>query len=215
MLKFRFPAAAVLLLASSFATAGSAPQPAQATMTQALQQYLADHGDLCLGKFSWPIAVSGQDFQDRMPDALQMPALEKLGLVAAVPGTAMRQVNEAEQLVPVTQYALTAIGRIYFIPRQSQMATSSGQVVHHDHDLCGGKVSLEKLVRWDPLTQTADGWETTLYYTYTFAPTWWAQNPDVKTVFPVFASLLKGQGKLQLQQRFKLVGNKWVPITLI
>ena len=144
-----------------------------------------------------------------------MPALEKLGLVAAVPATAKRQVNEVEQLVPVQQYTLTRIGHIYFIPRHSQMAMSTGQVVQHEKDLCGGKIALEKLKRWDPLTKTGEGWETTLYYTYTFAPTWWADSAEAKAAFPVFATLLKGQGKLQLQQRFKLVGKNWVPITLI
>lgn len=216
-LNFRHLAAALLLLACSWtsASAEAAPQTGQAALTHALQQYLVANGDLCLGKFDWPIEVSAQDSLDHTRDALQMPMLEKLGLVSAVPAMAKRQVDGAEQMVPVQQYALSNIGRIYYIPRQSQMASSSGQVVQHTHDLCGGKVGLDKLQRWDPPTQTAEGWETTLYYSYTFAPTWWADSAQGKAAFPVFAALLKGQGKLQLQQRFKWVGKHWVPITLI
>ena len=215
MLKLRYALALLLLNAGVCAAAETAPVPAQATLTKALHEYLAVNGDLCLGKFNWPIDVSEEDFLTGTWDARQMPVLEKLNLVAAAPGKVMRKVDDVDQVVQVNQYSLTAIGRIYFIPRHSQMAAPNGDAVEHDHDFCAGKVSLDKLVRWDKLSKTDAGWETTLYYTFKFAPVWWADKPETKEVFPIFSILQKGQGTLQLQQRFKLVGKNWVPITLI
>ena len=67
------------------ATAGfAAPtQPNRTAVTIALRDYLAKQGNFCLGKFDWPIDVSERDFQMGTRDAVQMPVLEKLGLVVS------------------------------------------------------------------------------------------------------------------------------------
>ena len=217
MLKLTFAGAAALALLAGHGNvlAASAPVTNQKILTRALNQYLAVSGDLCLGKFDWPIDVSPQDFLDRTRDALQMPVLEKLNLVTVSPGTVKRTIDDVEQVVKVNQYALSAIGKIYYLNRKSQVALSTGEVLTHDHDLCGGRVKLDKLVRWDPPAKTDAGWETTLHYTYRFTPTWWAQAPEVQEVFPVFPILIKGQGQLKLDQRFRWDGRHWVAETAI
>ena len=204
-----------MLALCSAAVAGTGPAANRKVLTLALNQYLEVHGDLCLGKFDWPIDVSPQDFLDHTRDALQMPVLEKFNLVVPKAGTVKRLLDDGEQTVSVNQYALTAIGRIYYLERPSQVTLATGEVVKHNRDLCGGHVRLNKLVRWDTPTQTSGNWETTLHYTYTFTPVWWAQEPQVQQVFPVFPTLLQGQGKLQLEQRFQWTGKQWVPLTTV
>src|ERR1700679_3138300 len=56
-------------------------QPSERELTRAVTHYLSDHGDLCVGKFTWPRVVTHQDQLARTNDAVQLPVLERLGLV--------------------------------------------------------------------------------------------------------------------------------------
>src|SRR5580698_825835 len=73
-------AVAVPMCACGLAAAATA-QPSQRVLTQAVNQYLADHGDLCVGKFTWPREVTPADDESHSNDAVQLPVLERLGLV--------------------------------------------------------------------------------------------------------------------------------------
>ena len=192
-----------------------APIVDRKVLIHALNQYLDVRGDLCLGKFNWPIDVSPQDVLDHTRDAVQMPVLEKFNLVIPQAATVRRTIDDVEQQVNVNQYSLTAIGRLYYLNRSSQVTLANGDVEQQKHDLCGGRVQLDQLVRWDAPVKSGEVWETTLHYTYTFAPVWWAQAPEVQAVFPVFPILIQGQKKLQLEQRFKWNGKRWEAITAI
>src|ERR1039457_2804611 len=50
--------------------------------TQGISAYLAKRGDLCLAKYNWPIDVMAAEFAAGARNAVQMPVLQKLGLVA-------------------------------------------------------------------------------------------------------------------------------------
>ncbi|MES2152933.1 MAG: hypothetical protein V4508_24410 [Pseudomonadota bacterium] len=166
--------------------AHAAPAPNQLTISGALQHYLAERGDLCVGKFDWPIAVGAQDRDAGSRDALQMPVLEKLGMVVG------------ERDGETTRYALSEAGKKFYIKRREGKA-----------DFCAGKIKLKKVVRWTP--PDAAG-ETTVSYTYTIAAAPWTRDSAAQQVFPMVDRVVKGQGSLQLTQRLKWLHRRWVAV---
>jgi hypothetical protein len=208
-----------LATACSFAPNAFAAQPHvaakadQKNLSAALQQYLARQGDLCLGKFDWPIDVSLAEFPDRSRNALQMPVLEKLGLVSASDSTIIHKSEEgSETTLAAKRYALTDVGSKYYIPRMSPALAGGEPVVHH-HDFCAGKVSLKKIVHWETPSQVDGHLQTVVTYTYTFAPAAWANDGDIRRVFPMLDQVIKGQGSMELQQRLQLADGKWVGVS--
>ena len=185
-------------------------EPDQKVLTAALNKYLAQQGDFCLGKFDWPIDVSAPDFEMPTRNAVQMPVLEKLGLVVSTDVTVARKEDEAEETVPAKRYALTKAGKKFYQDKKLSSATSGG-VMHHG-DFCAGKLSLDKFVRWDASSAESGHEEIAVTYTYKFAAAKWTRDPDVQRVFPMVARILNGQSSMQLQQRFQLSGTSWVAV---
>ncbi len=62
---------------------GAAAVPTKKNLAPAVAKFLREKGDFCLGKYTWPISVSEHDRQGRSNDAVQLPVLEKLGLVTS------------------------------------------------------------------------------------------------------------------------------------
>lgn len=196
-----------------------------AELTQALNKYLATQGDLCVGKFDWPIDVTIDEAQAmNTRDAVQMPVLEKLGLVTTTDSMTTRLIDEKEVTLTATRYTLTEKGRKYYLSKQSTSLAAGKQIVHA-HDLCAGKLSLDKITRFDfdTISDTSNTGsdkqkagsdnlkpvEVTVSYTYKIAPAEWATKPEVQQVFPLVAQVIKGQGTLQLQQVFHRTDNSW------
>ena len=207
-----------LLTANAWATASTPapdqdPAPDRTALRHALEKYLAKQGHVCLGKFDWPIDVSQQDFQHNARDAVQMPVLEKLGLVTSTVGEAQRVVNDegAKETVPVKRYELTPIGRKSYLDKDTTRGPGAAQIEHHK-DLCAAKLTLDKIVRWDESQSTADVRAGTLFYTYHVTAVPWALNADAQKVFPMVDRVIKGEGTLQLAQRMQLGKDGWIAI---
>jgi len=183
-------------------------------LAAAMGKYLAQQGDFCLGKVDWPIDVSALDIEMGTRDAVQMPVLEKLGLVASTDGSALRKQGEAEESesVEVKRYALTEAGKKFYLDKEISSTTASGKRVVHHGDFCAGKLSLDKLVRWDKPTVVGEHTETTITYTYKIAAAEWTRDPDARKVFPMVDRILKGEGSMQLQQHFRLSGKSWIAV---
>src|SRR5262249_2027859 len=100
--------------ASVLALAGCAlpGEPTGGTLRPAMEKFLAERGDLCLGKYDWPIEVSERDFQAGTRDAVQLPVLEKAGIV--------RSSTQAR----TTRYELTEAGRKFYIERETTHVTA-------------------------------------------------------------------------------------------
>ncbi|HZV67391.1 MAG TPA: hypothetical protein VFG03_21100, partial [Telluria sp.] len=129
-----------ILLAAMCATArAAAPAPGKQAVTAALNRYLAQSGKLCVGKFAWPIDVSDHDREAGSRDALQLPVLEKLGLVAA-----------SNDDPTITRYTLTAAGKRFYLPRKIVTMDAAGKRHENTHDFCAGQLKLDKVVRWTP-----------------------------------------------------------------
>jgi hypothetical protein len=171
-------------------TAASEPNFAKAMTT-----YLAKRGDLCIGRGTWPIDVTQEELALGSRNALQMPVLEKLGLAASVPMDHGRR------------YQLTESGKQYFLAREPRRNASAARSA--DHDLCAGRLSLRKVVRWDPPTSGGEGAQTVLTYTYDMAPAPWTADVDARRVFPVVDRIVRGAGVLELKESMVLTREGW------
>jgi len=211
-LKKTYSLCAALSCTALFAAAAHAAALDRAVVADALAAHLARHGDLCLGKFDWPIDVSAIDFETKTRDALQMPVLEKLGLVVSVDGTTTYEGDDSKQVVASKRYVLTDTGRKYYLARETTSRVAGGGSVTHHADFCAGHLALKDVVRWDEATATGGDAQTTVTYTYRFSPAPWAVDPAARKVFPMVDRIIKGQGTLQLQQRFRISGAGLTPI---
>lgn len=178
----------------------------------AVRGYLAQHGNLCLGKMDWPVDVSELDRRARGRDALQMPVLESLGLVTSHAATAMRVegvgVREEGAAVPVavTRYELTASGRQWLRPREVIAPNGpQGDRVVRREDLCVATLGLDRLTSWKTAPDAAIA-----SYTYTADAAPWSHSPEFRRVFPLVAGLLDGERRDALRQRFARVDGRWV-----
>ena len=198
-------AVAAVALAALLAGCGSdeARRPDRANFTTALNDYLAQRGHLCLGKYDWPITVAAGS---RDADAWQMPVLEKVGFVAARPTTVARA---GAAPLAAMQYALTGEGEKHYLHVPIVIRTSTRKVVH-PADLCAATLTLDRLTGWDA-PQTRDGrTATSLLFTYRIAPEDWARTPQVLQAFPVLARALEGEGTTQLRLGVHLTDRGWV-----
>jgi hypothetical protein len=111
--------------------------------TRGMVAYLAARGELCLGK-ELPLDVTEREFQLRARNAVQMPALEHLGLVTSSAAMGQITTEDGPVAVSVTRFELTDAGRHYY---RTQPGAGEGQRAHGD--LCVAKLSLDKVVSWE------------------------------------------------------------------
>ncbi|MGC4062470.1 MAG: hypothetical protein QM749_17140 [Aquabacterium sp.] len=207
------PTAALLLSTlSGLTVAATHPaKPGPSAQAAVVSRYLQQRGDLCLGKFDWPVDVKASDVTLPTRDAVQMPVLESVGLVSSSASTvAMAKDDGTETQVPATRYELTRVGKMFYLNREIQSAVGSHEV--HHADLCAGKLSLDKVVSWTQTSSATGQQEATASYTYTFAPAQWTRFPQVLKVFPMIDRVEQGQRSLRMTQRFQLVDGAWLAV---
>lgn len=180
--------------------------------TRALDAYLAERGELCVGKTEWPIDVSAREAELGTRDAKQLPVLERLGLVSATDAVARRKDEDRTYDVPVRRYELTPAGHAYFHARSVRNA--SGKVVPSS-DLCVAKLTLDQLKSSHVTTDAKGQRSAVLWYTYHATPAPWASDPEVGRVFPAVARVLHGAGKDELREEVTLTPAGWVANELL
>jgi hypothetical protein len=200
----------IVTLTIPMAIFAGAAERASAALTQkslepAVAKYLQEKGNFCLGKFNWPIDVSEQDRQQGTNDAIQMPVLEKLGLVvsSAVVGDST-----------VKQYDLTEQGKKYYLVKKTVTLGPGDEPVDHPGDFCAARLKLERVVGWQP-PEVVDGrTQVTVKYTYKVAAAAdWTHDPEIKRVFPMIHRIVDGEGTMQLTQLFAWSNQTWVAVT--
>jgi hypothetical protein len=208
-----------------------AVQPSERELTSAVARYLSDHGDLCVGKFTWPRVVTQEDQRAHTNDAVQLPVLERLGLVesteisapaASTPAAADATARAAAQGSQVgstaaaaetaRRYSLTAKGRRYYLQKKRITLGVHDQPVEHDQDLCVAHLSLDKVVKWSPPEQVHGHPETVVRYTYHVRSADWMADPQARQVFPVADRIIRHQGNLLMSATVELQDGKWMPV---
>ena len=195
--------ACVLFSATSTALRAS-PELSEKVFKPAVERYLAAKGDLCLGKFNWPIVVTEGDRQHTSRDSIQMPVLEKLGLVVS-----SRAANDPN----ARSYDLTPEGRKYYIHKKTYTRGPLDAPVEHPGDFCAARLNLNRVVSWLPVTVVDGQEQTTVRYTYKLAfvaP--WARDPGIQKAFPMVDRIVAGEGTQQLVQVFARIDGRWAAI---
>jgi hypothetical protein len=191
------------LSAAALITAAHASAPAlsRKAFAPAVGKYLEEKGNFCLGKFDWPISVTDADRRIGTNDALQMPVMEKLGLVVAAAGDDPG----------VKRYRLTDEGKKYYLVKKTVTLGPIDKPIEHAGDFCAAKLTLDKVVRWQPPTVVKGKPQTTVMYTYKIAAAAeWTRDPDIQRVFPMIHRILDGAGSVQLMQGFVWSDKAWV-----
>lgn len=162
----------------------------------ALEHYLDQYGDYCLGKYDWPIEVS--DVHPNAPNAIQMLALEKAGIVELSSDSS----RHAEQSEHTKTYTLTEMGTKYFI-KKAILENTQPLTTDFRKDLCVGKIKLRNVEHLEVLNINSGHQEILISYTYEFLAPEWVLTKDIQIAFPMLSKVLKGsKNNQQLQQRF-------------
>lgn len=178
--------------------------------TQALNAYLAQKGELCLGiPSAWPVDLNEAERRSGIGRAAEMAALEKAGLVHS-------QETETEYTPPlsshtvkvkVLRYELTEHGKNFYRTRETIALVAKNGT---KGDLCYGQQQLDKIIKWDGPTAVGDSKEATVFYTYKVANlAAWASNPEIQKAFPGILSTINGAGKIQMNQALTLTSQGW------
>jgi hypothetical protein len=217
--------AGALMWTSGALRAGTA-QPSESELTRAVAHYLSDHGDLCVGKFTWPRVVTQQDQQTHTNDAVQLPVLERLGLVEsteiAAPVAADATTNAAvlgsqsgstaATAETARRYSLTAKGRRFYLQKKRTTLGVHDQPVEHDQDLCVARLKLDRVVKWSPPEQVHGHSETVVRYTYHVKSADWMADPEARKVFPVVDRIIRGAGNVLMTATLQAQNDTWVPV---
>lgn len=213
-----------LLCAAGMAQANPAPStrslaPSRPALTAAVKDYLADHGDLCVGKFTWPRDVTDADRQAGTNDAVQLPVMERLGLVesqvlpAVIPTSARSTDGHSTPAAGrITRYSLTAKGRQFYLQKKTTFVGVHTASVERSADLCLAHLSLDKVIRWTPPAQVHGHLESVVWYTYKIKSADWMSDPRARKVFPVVARIIRGQGNLLMTATVQAHNGTWLPV---
>jgi hypothetical protein len=115
----------------------------------------------------------------------------------------------------VKRYQLTESGKKHYLTRELRTLARDGRKTLHQGDFCVAKLSLDKIVAWDPPTNGSARKETVVTYTYTVEAAAWLQDPDAKRVFPMVDRVVQGARVAQLQEAFALTKDGWVAKDLL
>ena len=206
-----FAAASLVCMAGS--VQGRTVDPDQKQLAQAVAAYLADHGDLCVGKFSWPRDVTPEDQQAGSNDAIQLPVLERLGLVESTNVTAAQGSQpRAGSAEPIKRYSLTAKGREFYLRKKMTTLSAHDKPVVRDADFCVARLSLDKVVKWSSPGEVHGHVETVVSYTYKIKSADWLADPEARKVFPIVDRIIHGEGNALMTATLQAQNGKWVPV---
>jgi hypothetical protein len=183
----------------------------QANLTHAMNDYLAKRGDLCLAKNSWPVVVTEAESKALSRNALQMPVLERLGLVSGADATVelAGEDGAAPTRAHARRYDLTTEGRKYYLARPAHKTPTGNRFAEAGHDFCAARLSLDKVVGWAPSNAPGAAREAVVTYTYKVDPAPWTADQALRAVFPMVDTVIRGAGTMQLKEGVVLGANGW------
>ena len=204
------------------------PAPSDKDLVPAVKAFLADHGDLCLAWYTWPRELTADEQQTGMNEAVQLPVLERLGIVQSeeIPASVPKQTAahaigvvssapvSAQQApsAPTKRYTLTAKGRQYYLQKRRTVLNVHGQPEEHDADFCVAHLTLDKVVKWSAPEPINGHLETTVRYSYHIKAANWMADPEAQKVFPVVDRIIRGQGNLLMSATAQSQDGRWTPV---
>jgi hypothetical protein len=217
-------AAAVCVAAVSQA---ATTDPSQQQLTEAVKAFLVDHGDLCMAKYNWPRDVTPGDENTDPNDAVQLPVLERLGVVKSVEIPAPKEETSttatgaqsssplaprAAPAEPTKRYLLTEKGQQYYLKKKHTIIGPHDQVTEHNADFCVAHLTLDKVIKWSLPEPVHNQLETVVRYTYHVKAADWMSEPDAQKVFPIADRIIRGDGVMLMSATVALQDGKWVPV---
>jgi hypothetical protein len=196
----RLSVGSVLAAALTCVAHASIAEPNQQELSHAVTQFLVDHGDLCMAKYTWPRDVTQEDQQAQTNDALQLPVLERLGLV------------RSKDVPPGKRYWLTQKGQKYYSKKKRTTLGIHGDAEEHAGDFCIASLTLDKVIKWTPPDDPKLQAERIVSYTYRIKAADWMSDSGARKVFPIVDRIIRGEGKLQMTATVQLQDGQWVPV---
>lgn len=208
--------AAVAAACTAAVSQAATRDPSQKELTEAVQAFLLEHGDLCMAKYTWPRDVNPADEDGDRNDMVQLPVLEHLGLVQSVEIPAPKEAGpaspQAAPLVPGRRYSLTKKGQEYYIRKKHTILGLHDTLRERDADFCVAHLSLDKVVKWSPPEPAHGHLVTVVRYTYHVKAADWMSDPEAQQVFPIPARIIHGEGHRMMAATVALQDGKWVPV---
>jgi hypothetical protein len=185
--------------------------PTRAAFENGLRAYLDRRGDLCVAHPRWPIDVPAG--AERTADAVQLPVLERLGLVTST--TIQVRADGAATPFQARRYRLTDAGHRLYLDRDTRLpAAPEDARAPQRADLCFVKLTLDKVTRWELQKEGATSTALVSYTYHVDAPPV-ARDPRLGQVFPAVARVLAGAGKAELVEGFTLTLGGWIANELL
>ena len=148
----------------------------------------------------------------RSRDALQMPVLERLGLVTSVDANTVVTDESGTVTLPSKRYHLTPEGQRFYLIREAGH-TADGKTRTHG-DFCAVKLDLDRVTGFQ-LIAGATPKRAVVTYTYRVDAPPWTHDADAERVFPAVARVIAGAGTAQLTEEFTLTQTGWVANELL
>jgi hypothetical protein len=183
----------------------------------AVGRYLDKKGELCLNIAKWPVDVNDMDLrlQKTMPTgtAGRMAALEAVGLAKSgdteVPATGLDGKPTGVKF-KVKRYALTDAAKPFERTKEVERIGLSGKNKETQTDLCWGKKTLDKVLKWEGLMKLGDYQEANVKYLYKIDDlAEWAKKPEFLAAFPYVGQITEDAGKKEQQHGVKLTSVGW------
>ena len=137
----------------------------------------------------------------------------RAGQMAALASAGLVQAEDAETnglfggKVNVRRYNLADAAKPYIKERAVQ---TIGNGTVKQADLCWGKKTLDKIVKWEGPMKLGDYQEAGITYTYQVnGVADWARKPEVLAAFPEIKSVLDGAGNRESKHVVKLTSQGW------
>lgn len=207
-----------VLSACVLAGCGSKQDVNEKNFGAAINQYLDKKGELCLGVDEWPVDVDAMDLtlQKSMPTGKgsQMDALAAVGLASGaeteIDAVNMFSGKPTGKKVKVKRYVLTDAGKKFYIEKEAKQIGLDGVKKIMKGDICYGKKSLDKVVKWEGPMKLGDYQEASVKYLYKIdGLADWTKKAEIQTAFPYIVRVIDGAGKEEQRHTVKLTSEGW------
>jgi hypothetical protein len=110
----------------------------------------------------------------------------------------------------IKRYTLTDAAKPFAQEKDVASFGLNGRTTVKQTDLCWGKKSLNKIVKWEGPMKFGDYQEAGITYTYKVNNVAdWAKKSAVQAAFPVVKSILDGAGSKESKHYIKLTSQGW------